>query len=71
MAAENVSQKRRVSNPDEARLRCIRVAVDQGFDVEGDPLSAPWLKKGVKKAKLGERVTVADLREFDRFSGNF
>jgi len=69
MAAENVSQKRGANNPDEARLRCIRVAVDRGFDVEGDPLSAPWLKKGVKKAKSGERVTAADLREFDKSSG--
>jgi hypothetical protein len=69
MSAENVDSKRIIGRLDNARLHCIKIATDQEFDVEGDPQSAPWLKKGVRKAKSGERVTVADLREFDKSSG--
>jgi hypothetical protein len=68
MSAENIDSKRITNRFDNARLYCIEVATDQEFDVEGDPQSAPWLKKGVRKTKSGERVTVADLREFDKSS---
>lgn len=69
MSAENVDQKYMANRFDNAKLSCIKVAVDQEFDVEGDPQSALWLRKGVRKVKLGERVTTADLREFDKSSG--
>lgn len=69
MSAENVDQKCMANRFDNAKLNCIKVAVDQEFDVEGDSQSAPWLKEGVRKAKSGEMITVADLREFDKFSG--
>jgi len=64
-----MSAEAKINKSDEARLHCIKIAVDQGFDVEGDSQSAPWLKEGVRKAKSGEMVTVADLREFDKSSG--
>ena len=63
-----MSAETKVNKFDEVKLHCIEVAVDQDFDVEGDPQSAPWLKKGVRKTKSGERVTIADLREFDKSS---
>ena len=69
MSAENADRKCITNKFDNARLKSIEFATKQKFDVEGDPQSAPWLKKGVRKAKSGERVTAADLRKFDKFSG--
>lgn len=69
MSVENVDRRFITNKFDNARLHCIKVATQQEFDVEGDPQSAPWLKKGVRKAKSGERVTAVDLREFDKSSG--
>ncbi len=69
MSAEKVDRERITNKFDNARLDSIKVATEQKFDVEGDPQSAPWLKRGVRKAKSGERVTAADLREFDKSSG--
>jgi hypothetical protein len=69
MSVENVDRKSITNKFDDARLVCIKVATEQEFDVEGDPQTAPWLKRGVRKAKSGERVTAADLREFDKSSG--
>jgi len=64
-----MSAKVEVNKFDKAKLHCIRVAVDQDFDVEGDSQSAPWLKKGVRKARSGKEVTPEDLRKFDESSG--
>ena len=60
-----MSAEAKVNRFDEARLYCIKVAVDQDFDVEGDPQSAPWLIKGVRMARSGKRVASEDLRKFD------
>lgn len=69
MSIENIDQPLTTNKFDKARLYCIKVATDQEFDVEGDSESASWLKIGVRKAKLGEEVTAADLKEFDKSSG--
>jgi hypothetical protein len=60
-----MSAEAKINKSDEARLHCIKIAVDQDFDVEGDPQSSPWLIEGVRKARLGKKVTPEDLRKFD------
>lgn len=64
-----MSAETKVNKFDEPRLHCIKIAVDQEFDVEGDSQSAPWLVKGVRKARSGKKVTSEDLRKFDKSSG--
>ncbi len=65
-----MSAEAKINKSDEVRLHCIKIAVNQGFDVEGDSQSAPWLIEGVRKARLGKKVTSEDLRKFDEPSGN-
>lgn len=56
------------SASDEARLKCIRTAAEEGFDLNENQ-TPDWLKKGVNKITSGEEVTAKDLREFDRGDG--